>query len=108
MSKVKKRNPVNRIRQAMKSEKLVRIKYQCGTHGKHESKLIEPYSFKDGTVFGWDWKHNNGIRQYRLDRINSASIPRRIPVRNSKTGRTRPNSFKPRWDIEPGEDGEHE
>jgi predicted DNA-binding transcriptional regulator YafY len=78
---------------------MVKIDYQCGIHGKHEVKTIEPYKLDEGGVFGYDIEHDDGIRRYRMDRISRARIPHKI--------RGKRNTFKPRGEIEITKEEEH-
>ena len=77
-----------RIRQAAKDSKVLRIKY-TNLKDETQTRNIEPYEIRDGKLWGYCRK-KKGIRQFSLDRIQTA----------------RPTSYTyfPKWPVKINED----
>lgn len=72
------------IKNAAKEQKLLQITY-VDAKNKPSIRTIEPYEFKDDSLYGY-CTVKNGIRRFKLDNIQSAEIHLK--------------EFKPRYPIQ--------
>jgi len=76
---------LNEIIEAARNNETVEIVYIKKTTGEVVTREIEPYSERDGYLFGYDVTEGT-IKKFLISNITSAS----------RTG----NKFTPRWEVE--------